>query len=438
MNKKVPLGMAVTVAAIVTTIAIMLTYTFAINTFENRMSSVTERRVTNALLSEIDGKIRQKYYGKIDEGMLARSMASGMANGLGDDNCAYLTADEWELQKNRLAGYDFGLGLDLSRASDGNIIVGRATPGSPAAGAGMLKGDIITYVGTDTAEFSTVLSTGYDKAVANMASAATSVKLRAKRGERDINFDITKTKFDIVSVEWSLIENNAGNIGILNVYTFCDKTPVQFNAAYSSARQAGAEGLMIDLRENAGGSYEAACAVLDTILPQGNLLSFVDSSGVAKVLYSSDARMIDMPLCVLIGGKTAGAAELFCSNIVDYNKGKLIGTPTKGLLSMQEYFPLSDGSAIKLTTGLWKTDKGAAIADGRVSPEERYIIPLSAYQQENLRLLTPDSDPQVQEAVRYLSDAIAHGSDGQQTSESVSGGDTVSDGNTAVSPGDGE
>ncbi|MCL2486075.1 MAG: S41 family peptidase [Oscillospiraceae bacterium] len=404
MNKKISVGMAVTLAAIVTTIAITLTYTFAINTFENRMRSVTERQATNDLLAEIDGKIRQKFYGRIDETELGRSMASGMAKGLGDDNCAYLSPEEWELQKNRLAGYDFGLGLDVSRADDGNIMVRRVTPGSPAAGAGILKGDVITYVGSGTMEFSTVLSVGYDKAVAAMASPSASVRLRVKRGDREINFEVTKSKYDIVAVDWTLI---GGNVGRINIYTLCARTLAQFNAAYSAARQAGAKGLMLDLRENAGDGYEYACEVLNTLLPQGNLLSFVDSSGTAKVLYSSDARMIDMPICVLIGGKTAGAAELFCSNMADYNKGRLIGTPTKGLLTMQEYFPLSDGSAIKLTTGLWKTDKGSAVKDGRITPEDKYIIPLSAYQQENLLLLSPEEDPQVQEGLKYLADAIA-------------------------------
>ena len=408
MNKKISVGMAVSLIAIITTVAVMLTYAAAMNTFEQRMKSVTERQMTNDLLEEIDGKIRQKYYGRIDESALANSMAVGMIRGLGDENCAYLAPSEWELQKDRQAGYDFGLGLSISRGSDGNILVVRVTPNSPASRAGMALGDVITFV-----EGSSVLSTGYDKAVARMSSTTATVALMANRAGQEIKFSVTKAKFDIVAVEYTMI----GDIGRINIYQFCARTPEQFNAAYSALRQAGAKALLIDLRDTESGGYETACTILDTILPQGNLMTVIDRDGAERVLYVSDARCFDLPISILINDSTAGAAELFCSNIYDYGKCSLVGTATKGLFTVQEYFELSNSAAVKLTTGVWRTDRGAAVKEERIFPD--YEVKMTSYQQENMRLLEPEADPQIQTAMDILHSEIAAREAGVEPTEPV-------------------
>lgn len=398
MNKKIPLGIAISVAALVAAIAVTVTYTFAMRKFEERMSSVTDRQFTYAVLTEIESKVRQKYGGKIDYDVMLDKMADGLIEGLGDEACEYLSVEEYEMEMNELAGYDFGIGIDVSRASDGNILVNRVQSGSPAATAGMLKGDVITYVNGVT-----VLSTGYDKAVSNISSANTDVSLKVVRGDNAISFNVSKATFTNVSVEYS----NISGVGYISIFEFNDKTDDQFNSAYSSLKSAGVTSLMIDLRGTAGGSmeqYEYACSILDTLLPQGNLMTFIESDGSEKVLYTSDSKSTDMKMVILVNGETAGAAELFTSAIYDYGKCYIVGTATHGQMTVQEYFGISDGSAIKLTTGNWKTDTCSSIEGGKISSGGYfYNVPLSTYQETNRHILTPQEDPQISTALDLLS-----------------------------------
>lgn len=397
MNKKISIGLAISIAAIVAVISVTITYTFAMRKFEERMGLITDRQFAYAMLGEIEAKVRQKYDGDIDYDKLLESMADGLMESLGDDQCEYLSADDYERESNGLAGYDFGLGIDVSRASDGNILVNRVQGGSSAATAGMKKGDIITYVNGVT-----VLSTGYDKAIATISEAKTEVTLKVLRGDTAISFNVSKASFAKVPVEYS----NLSGVGYITIYDFNERTDDHFNSAYSTLKSAGITGLIIDLRSVSGGSlaeYESACSILDTLLPQGNLMTFVDSEGNSKVLYTSDSKSTDLKMVILVNGDTAGAAELFASAVYDYGKCYIVGTATSGQMTVQEYFELSDGSAIKLTTGTWKTDTCSAIADGKISTGGFfYNVPLSTYQETNRYVLKPEEDPQISTALDLL------------------------------------
>ncbi len=418
MNKKISLGLAISLMAIVATIAITLTYTIAINTFENRMSSITDRQATYDLISEIDNKVRQEYSGRISESALRRGIAAGFIDGLNDDTCKFYTSDEWEMQNDRMAGFDFGIGIDISKAADGNIQINRVTAGSPAANAGMQKGDIITYVNGVT-----VLSTGYDKAVATISSSTTDINLRVKRDGNSLRFTVTKASFNTTSVEYHSITDT---IGYISINCFNSATPDQFNSALTKLQRAGTKGLVLDLRDSEGGSFKDACTILDTLLPAGKLMLVTNKSGETETLYKSDANSVSMPMCVLINGGTIGASELFASAMFDYGNVHLVGTSTAGQNTVQEDFVLSDGSAISITTGTWSTASLSALVDGVIAPD--FEVKLTSYQQDNRYLLSDDEDPQIQTAIELLRDpveAIIAGEFFEQTvPENVSGSDS--------------
>ena len=398
MNKKISLGVAISIVALVAAIAVTITYTFAMRKFEERMSSVTDRQFTYAMLTEIESKVRQKYAGDINYDTLLNEMADGLVDSLGDEACKYLSESEYDIEKNELEGYEFGIGIEVSRATDGNILVNRVHAGSPAATAGIQKGDVVTYVNSTS-----VLSMGYDKAVAQIGDAKADVSVKVLRGEDSISFKMTKASFVKSSVQYSI---NSG-VGCIQIFDFNSRTLAQFNSAYSAIRSAGnISGLIIDIRDTTGGSlqeYATACTVLDTLLPQGNLMLSVNSDGSSKVLYSSDSKGIDLKMVVLVNEKTAGAAELFASAIYDYGKCYIVGVPSYGQMTIQEYFELSDGSAIKLTTGTWKTDTCAAISEGRIGGGAYfYNVPMSSYQETNRYILKVEEDPQLSTAIELL------------------------------------
>ena len=418
MNRKISLGMAISLMAIVATIAIALTYTVAINVFESRMSAIAERQTTNDLTVEIDNKVRQKYFADISEESVRDGIANGIIAGLDDPNCAYFTAQQWELESNRIAGYDFGIGIAVGRTSDGNIIVNRINAGSPAANV-LQKGDIITKINGKS-----VITIGYDTALEVIGDSSSAVEFTVKRSGNTKSVKITKSRYSIVSVDWAML----GKIGRISIHEFNATTPDQFNAALSKLQQNEANGLILDLRDSAGGDYDAACDILDTLLPAGKLMLFTDKNGVQETTRTSDKQCVTLPMCVLINGNTSGASEMFASAIYDYMGNSsmkilgTVGTSTAGLMTVQEDFTLSNGSAVRLTTGRWSTTSGSAIKDGVVVP--LYEVKLTSYQQENLYVLDAADDPQIQTAVdliesRNESDAEAAAATTTTTAEST-------------------
>ena len=394
MNKKISVGIAISIMAVVVAIAITFTYSIAMNTFDSRMSAITERQAINELLNEIDNKIRQQFSGEVVDDSVRDGLAAGYVAGLNDEFCQYFSAEDWDLETSRAAGSDFGLGINVSRATSGNIQINRVVPGSPAAQAGLVKGDVITRVSGMT-----VLALGYDTAIAEM-NAASEVAVTIERDTK--SFQITKSWYSTVTVEYKTIDD----IGYISINTFNSTTPDQFNNAINKLRQSGVTGLIVDLRDNSTGSYDYACDILDVLLPACRLMITTDKNGVEKVMRMSDADSVNMPLCVLVNEKTSGAAELFASAAADCGC-KLVGTPTYGQMTVQEDFELSDGSALRLTTGTWRTTSGKAISDGVVVPDEN--ITLSSYQQNNLYLLSAEDDPHIMKAVEIVEKEVSEG-----------------------------
>ncbi|MBE6759112.1 MAG: PDZ domain-containing protein [Ruminococcaceae bacterium] len=415
MNKKISVGIAISLMAVVAAIAIAFTYSVAMNTFESRMSAITERQSINDLINEIDNKIRQQYSGEVTDESIREGLASGYVDGLGDEFCRYFSAEDWDLETSRNSGSDFGLGINVSRATSGNIQVNRVTPGSPAAKAGLVKGDIITRVSGMT-----VLAMGYDNALAIMNDSS-SVEITIEREGKWLK--LTKSWYDTVTVEYKTVDD----IGYISISSFNATTHAQFNSALNKLRQSKVTGLIIDLRNNSGGGYEYACDIMDTILPACRMMITTDRSGNETVARRSDADALDMPICVLINGQTSGAAELFASAAADCGI-KLVGNPTYGHMTVQEDFELSDGSALRLTTSSWSTTSGKAVVDGVVVPDTDIV--LSSYQQSNFYLLSAEDDPHIMEAVKIIDKQVAEGYV-PPVAEETSGSDVASKSDTA-------
>lgn len=407
MNKKISLGMAVSIAAIVAAFAVVITYTAAIGIFDSRMSSVTERQSMYQLLSEIDITVRQNYSGEISENYLQRNISQGYILGLDDPYSAYLSADEYQLAVNENLGYTFGFGMDIARAADGNILVNVVYDGSPAGKAGIKSGDLIVNVGGKD-----VLSLGYDKAVALIGESSPKVSLVVSRSGQKQAYELTRSKFETKSVVQRITD---GNIGVITIYEFNAKTPTQFNAALNKLRNKGVKGIIIDLRDNSGVNYEYACEVLDTLLPAGKLMSVTDKDGNSLLKYTSDPKYIDLPAEVLINGGTEGAAELFAAVIVNYGRAETVGTATAGHDTVQELFRLSNGGAVRLTTGRWSDSLENVLTEGKVAPQFEVI--LTAYQSTNRYQLADKDDPQLQTALDRINTAVAIMEENQEPSD---------------------
>ena len=140
--------------------------------------------------------------------------------------------------------------------------------------------------------------------------------------------------------------------------------------AVNELKAQGARGMIFDLRFNGGGLVDSAVNILDEILPKCKIVSLQIKNHPDTVYESDDEKKLDMPIAVLVSGRTASAAEIFAGAIKDNNYGTLIGYKTFGKGVVQTIYPLSDGSAIKLTTAEYFTPKHTSIQKKGLEPDE--------------------------------------------------------------------
>ena len=327
--------------------------------------------------------------------------------GLDDAYSAYLSADEYQLAVNESLGYTFGLGMDVDRSTEGYILVNVVYKGSPADKAGIKAGDtIVTVEGKD------VLTVGYDKAISLIGEASPKVSVVTSRSGKKSAYELTRSKFETKSVSHRI---TGESIGVIKIYEFNAKTPEQFNSALNKLRNQNVTGLIIDLRDNGGNNYQYACEILDTLLPAGKLMSVTGKDGNSSIKYTSDTQFIDLPMEVLINEGTDGAAELFAAVMMNYGSAESVGTKTAGHDTVQELFQLSNGCAVRITTGRWSDDLGEMISEGRVVPQ--FEVGLTTYQKTNRYLLSDESDPQLQTALDRINATIAARKEAQAQEE---------------------
>lgn len=406
MGKKISLGAAVSVAAISAAITVTLTYSYAMKSFNEKVADVNERQAMYTKLSEIDQKARQDYVGKINEKSLTDGICAGYVAGLGDTHTQYLSAKKYKEYLNATASKSTGVGIRTIQNGDGNMEVIEVAPGSPAEKAGIKKGDAITQV--DGKEISRI---SYAEAVNELdGTSGSQIKfkiLRAQEAQGDSSaagvqsqdVAVTRGEYTQQTLESSIIN---GNVAYLKISRFGANTADDFNTAVSDSVHRSACGIVIDLRGNSGGSMEAAAAVLDTLLPAGNTVSSRDKDGKVTVEYTSKANEVNLPVSVLVNSQTSGAAELFAADIRDVKKGLLVGQKTAGNGAKVTAVPLSDGSAILLSTAEYIPAGGKTFDGTGVSVDITKDLTneqTGLFEKNNL---SPSADVQVQTAVSAL------------------------------------
>ena len=417
--KKFSLGACVALCAVTAAVTVSLTYMYAMDTFNQRVADVNQRQAMYTKLSEIDQTIRQNFVGEIDEKALTDGICTGYLAGLGDTDAKYLTAEQYKAYVAGNSGSAVGVGISTVKDTDGNMEVTEVAPGSPGEKAGIQKGDVIISV--DDKE---VVRITYTAAVNLLdGEAGSTVKLGVlrpaeKEDEKNelLTVSVTRAEYAQNSVQSSII---CGNVGYIRISRFRDNTPDLFREALKDLENKNVCGIVLDLRNNAGGDMEAAASIMDTLLPAGTVVATRDSSGKETVEFTSTAGEISLPVSVVMNESTYGAAELLAANIRDYNKGLLVGQQTAGHGRKSQVVPLSDGSAVFFPVAEYLTLNGDVFDGTGIAPD---ITKVLSDEQNNLFLsgmLKQEEDAQVLSAVTALA------RQGAQV-EKLPGGDEVS------------
>lgn len=364
----------------------------------------TESGQLNLTSSEVEGKLTeietlvQNYYlNEIDTDQVENYLYKGMIAGLDDPYAAYYTKEEYHSLMDSTNGSYYGIGVEMSQnMTTGIITITRVFEGSPAEEAGLLPGDVIYKV-----EDEEVTGEDLTKVVSKVKGAeGTTIPISvAREGENDyLTFDVERRMIEISTVDHKMLD---GNIGYISVASFDDVTVNQFLTALDDLENQGETALIIDLRNNGGGLVSSACSMLDRLLPEGLIVYTEDKYGNRDEMKSDAENYFDKPLVLLVNGNSASASEIFAGAIKDYGIGTLVGTQTFGKGIVQKIYPLSDGTAVKLTVSKYYTPNGNNIHGIGIAPDvEAELDPAVA----NEVVIPEEKDNQLQKAIEILTE----------------------------------
>ena len=389
MNKKVSIGVTIALAFLAMALTASVTMIIAMRHFSSLVSDPAKRQAMFEYVTEIDKLVRQ-HNTNIDEEKLRTALAKGYIDGINDPYAAYLTADEYKAELEAKEGKLIGYGVEVARSKDGAIVVTGVQKNSPAAAAGLQKGDIVTALdGTPVSELGLV-------SVRTRLTEGTKIIITFERGGESKALEISASLFPVIGVEGSMLDET---VGYIRIRYFNDTTLEQFKSAYASLEQQGVAHFIFDLRGTDGGSLEAAKEVIAYLMPRGAFAKVQsNASDEVETLSAEDAFEMEKASVTLVNGATAGVAELFAGVLQEFGKTTVVGTATAGRGMVQECYPVTtDGSAVKLSTSQAYLMKQGKIEGVGIIPNQ--VVTLSPEQALYFDLLTPAEDPQLQTAL---------------------------------------
>lgn len=312
---------------------------------------------------EIKDVVDERYIDPVDRGTLGDNAAAAIIAGLGDRWSYYMSPNEYKAYQLSSTGEYAGIGMAILKEEGGGFEVISVNMDSPAAWAGLTAGDIITSVdGIDLTDKT------LDEARKLIRSRLnTKFTLDINKGKKTLEVDCTGVYQS--SVTCRLEKTLAGYVQIKNFEAGTAQDAID---GIEALLNQGAIALCIDLRGNPGGLDTEVAAFLDYLLPNGRLFAMQYKNGRQEVT-ESDGMCIQLPMCVLINAETYGEAEICAAALQEFQWATLIGEPSTGKTRYQETIALSDGSAIRLSTGTYLTGNGVDISTrGGVSPD--YIM----------------------------------------------------------------
>ncbi|MFI6442439.1 S41 family peptidase [Streptomyces sp. NPDC050759] len=282
----------------------------------------------------------------------------------GDRWGAVYSRDEYEEFEEALDGQYTGVGLWARRERDGRIEVTRVSSDSPAASAGIRKGDRLRSVDGEKVDGHPVTEVvSLLRGDATDAAAGTTVRLGLERGTRAWTKTVRRARLSTDSVT---VRELAGGITVIKIDSFTKGVGDQVRDAVRQAPAGG--GIVLDLRGNSGGLVTEAVTTASVFL-DGGLVATYDVDGSQQALHAEPGGDTTRALVALVDGGTMSAAELLTGALQDRGRAVVVGSRTFGKGSVQMPSRLPDGAVAELTVGHYRTPSGRGV-DGRgITPD---------------------------------------------------------------------
>lgn len=347
-----------------------------------------------AKLSVIEKIVDAAYLEEADEDQLEEYVYKGYVAGLGDPYSAYYTKEEYDELNEENTGAYVGIGVTIGKdANTGEFIFGETYEGGPAKEAGIQEGDIILKINGESVE-----GMELDTLISKIKGKENvTVQFVIQREGEEMDIEVTTREVEIVTVKSEMLDNK---IGYIELSQFIEVSAEQFKAAYEKLKEDGATSLIVDLRDNPGGLLSEVVDIADYFLPKDKMIVYTkDKNGKGDEYKSSNEQLIDMPVVVLVNGDSASAAEILTGVIKDYKIGTIVGENTFGKGIVQKFYPLGDGSAVKLTVEKYYTPNGNDIHKKGIAPD---IEVKEKSDDKNSSDSQNDTDNQLKKAIEIL------------------------------------
>jgi carboxyl-terminal processing protease len=311
-------------------------------------------------------RVRQDAVDPVADTKLIGSAISGMLSGL-DPHASFLDPAAYKASQTPANDDQAGLGLAVT-IENGQLKVISPQDGSPAAKAGVKPGDVIFAIDKDPT-YDLTLGEAEQKL---RGPADSEVQLTLRRGNSGpIELKIKREPFKLRTVT-ARVED--GNIGYLRIAGFDGGTKEALAGAVQDLRQKTGNkliGFILDLRNNPGGSFDAAVATADALLDKGDIVVVKGRKPASTKRISAMPGDLakGLPIVALINGGTAREAELVAGALQDNRRAVVLGTKSFGESSIESLIPLDNGGAIRLTTARFTTPNGHEIQGKGIQPD---------------------------------------------------------------------
>ena len=302
------------------------------------------------------------YDGKLDTQKLIYGANRGLVEAAGDPHTSYMDPDEAkEFDKSLSGQIGGGIGAEIGLRNNKPTII-KPLENSPAQKAGIKAGEVIVKVNDESSSDWSV-----DKVVSKIrGEIGTSVKLTLLSEGRTREVSVVRQNIVSPAVESEI----DGEIGILKVNRFGDDTVSLARKYASEFVEKGVKKVILDLRNNPGGTVGAAQGLLGIWLDNQIAMTERRGSEIVKTLRTTGTPILgNMKTVVLINGNSASASEITAGALREYGKATLVGQKSYGKGSVQIVLGLPGGSQMKVTEARWYTPKGKNIDKTGIEPD---------------------------------------------------------------------
>lgn len=321
------------------------------------------------VVDEVRRQLAESFYRPMPATALKQPTIDRILASLDDPYTDYLTPEEYDLLKARTARSYSGVGLTVGRARGGLVV--KAALQGPARQAGIRPGDLIVSI-----DGQRVRALPFQRSLELIkGKEGTVVRLMVRRPrEGTLSFAVKRREIELPPLRARTIGAGRVEIAYVRLLSFRANAGERLEQRAKALVKAGADGILLDLRDNSGGLLAQAVRSVSLFVDKG-VVCVTEGRRHGRHVYdvTGKAQLPRIPLVVLVDRDSASAAEIVAAALGDHDRAVVVGEPTYGKAFVQSVRPLSNGAALKLTTAVFLTPSGRNLTGRGLAPDVRSI-----------------------------------------------------------------